>query len=172
MLRIYGLILIVVSGAGLGFAKSRELSAGLKAKEMLLRMVILLKGEIRCRNAPLSDAMAGAAAKLPGVYGTFLRKTAQETEERRGQNFGMIFRKNAELYLKELRLRKEEQEQLFSLGDHLGYLDFEMQMRQLELYEREVEESIRTLKSQLPERKKVCTSLGILFGILLAVLVF
>ena len=47
-----------------------------------------------------------------------------------------------------------------------------MQIRQLELYEEEMEESIRLLKSQLPERKKVRTSLGILFGIFLAVLVF
>lgn len=172
MLKIYGLILIIVSGAGMGFAGSRELSAGLKAREMLLRMVILLKGEIRCGNASLSDAMAGAAAKLPGAYGRFLRKTAQETEARRGESFGVIFRKNAEIYLKELRLHKEEQEQLFSLGDHLGYLDLKMQIRQLEFYEEEMEESIRLLKSQLPERKKVRTSLGILFGIFLAVLVF
>lgn len=172
MLRIYGLILIMISGAGLGLAKSRELSARLEAKEMLLRMVILLKGEIRCGNASLFDAMTGAAEKLPGVYRTFLRETAREMEIRRGETFGMIFRKNAEIYFKELGLHKEEQEQLFSLGEHLGYLDLKMQMRQLELYEKELEESIRVLKIELPEKKKVCQSLGILFGILLAVLVF
>ena len=39
--------MILLSGAGLGFNKSRELGNRKKHLEMLMRMIILLKGEIR-----------------------------------------------------------------------------------------------------------------------------
>lgn len=172
MLKFIGLIIIMISGAGLGFSGSRALSEGLRAREMLLRMVILLKGEIRYGNASLIDAMTGAAVKLPGIYGSFLRKTAKELEMRGGSSPGEIFRRNAESYFREIKLPEEEKEKLYSLGEHLGYLDLTMQMKQLELFEKDVEESIEIRKRELPEQKKVYRSLGILFGFFLVVLMF
>ena len=47
-----------------------------------------------------------------------------------------------------------------------------MQIRQLDLYEEELRHSIEELQAKLPEMKKICQSLGIMGGILLAVLVW
>lgn len=172
MLKTVGLCLIIVSGAGIGFSKSRELTLRVQALEKILQMVILLKGEIRYGNASLYDAFTGAAAKLPGEYGAFLYDTAKEIENKKGESFSGIFRRTASAHFKSLGLLREEQEQLFSLGEHLGYLDLDMQIKQLEAYEKEVERSAEALKRELPEKKKVYRSLGILLGILLAVLVY
>lgn len=172
MLKAAGLILIMTAGAGLGFCKSYELTRRERAMEMLLRMVIYLKGEIRYGNASLHDAFGGAAAKLPGEYGVFMKAVAREMRSNTGQPFGEIFRGCAAVHLEGLGLTSEEQEKLFSLGEHLGYLDLDMQMKQLDLYERELERSIEELKAELPGKKKVYQSLGILGGILLAVLVW
>lgn len=59
---------------------------------------------------------------------------------------------------------------LQTLGRRLGYLDREQQICQIELLEAETEERRRQLREKLPEQKKICQSLGILGGILLAVL--
>lgn len=58
----------------------------------------------------------------------------------------------------------------FSLGEHLGYLDLEMQMKQLSLYEENLEEEISRLKEEASVKKRLYRSLGILGGLLLAVL--
>lgn len=63
--------MILLSGAGLGFNKSRELGNRKKHLEMLMRMIILLKGEIRYGNTSLYDAFTGAAGKLEGKYREF-----------------------------------------------------------------------------------------------------
>ena len=56
MLRTVGLCVIVISGIGCGFAMSNELGRRKKMMEMILRMIILLRGEIRYGNKSLYDA--------------------------------------------------------------------------------------------------------------------
>ncbi|MDO4274449.1 MAG: stage III sporulation protein AB [Eubacteriales bacterium] len=172
MLKMTGLILIMTAGAGLGFCSSFALTRRERAMGMLLRMVIYLKGEIRYGNASLHDAFGGAARKLPGEYAAFMKAVAGEMRNNTGQPFGEIFRNCAVQYLDGIGLTEEEREKFFSLGEHLGYLDLDMQMKQLELYEQELERSIQELKTEMPAKKKVYQSLGILGGILLAVLVW
>lgn len=172
MLKTAGIFLIIFAGTGLGFCKSMELTRRERALKEILRMVILLKGEIRYGCASLSDAFTGAAGKMAGDYRAFLIYTAKAMGNGTGKPFGEIFRECAEEYLRGLGLGQEEREQLFSLGEHLGYLDISMQMKQLTLYEEELSEHIRTLQEKIPGKKKVYQSLGILGGILLAVLVW
>ena len=56
------------------------------------------------------------------------------------------------------------------MGEHLGYLALEMQMKQLSLYEENLEEEISRLKEEASVKKRLYRSLGILGGLLLAVL--
>ena len=162
--------MILLSGAGLGFNKSRELGNRKKHLEMLMRMIILLKGEIRYGNTSLYDAFTGAAGKLEGKYREFFLNTAEMMQTRKGENFGDLFRSCAEKTFGTAGLTPEEREKLYSLGDRLGYLGMDMQLKQLEMLERELEYSLGELQKELPEKKKICRSLGVLLGIFLAVL--
>ena len=158
--------MILLSGAGLGFNKSRELGNRKKHLEMLMRMIILLKGEIRYGNTSLYDAFTGAAGKLEGKYREFFLNTAEEIKP-----FGEIFRNCARESLDDQKFTREEKEKIFSLGERLGYLGMDMQLRQLQLLEEDLENEIQELNKDLKEKKKLYQSLGILLGILLAVLV-
>ncbi len=68
MLSTVGLCVIVISGIGCGFAMSNELGCRKKMMEMILRMIILRRGEIRYGNKSLYDAYTGAAWLLYGKY--------------------------------------------------------------------------------------------------------
>ena len=70
--------MILVSGTGCGFALSSRLTRRKRNLEMILRMLILLKGEIRYGNTSLYDAFTGAAGKLEGKYRDFFLLTARE----------------------------------------------------------------------------------------------
>lgn len=163
--------MILLSGAGLGFNKSRELGNRKKHLEMLMRMIILLKGEIRYGNTSLYDAFTGAAGKLEGKYREFFLNTAEEIKKKKGNPFGEIFRSCARESLDDQNFTREEKEKIFSLGERLGYLGMDMQLRQLQLLEEDLENEIQELNKDLKEKKKLYQSLGILLGILLAVLV-
>lgn len=138
---------------------------------MLMRMIILLKGEIRYGNTSLYDAFTGAAGKLEGKYREFFLNTAEEIKKKKGKPFGEIFRSCARESLDDQNFTREEKEKIFSLGERLGYLGMDMQLRQLQLLEEDLENEIQELNKDLKEKKKLYQSLGILLGILLAVLV-
>ena len=74
---------------------SNELGRRKKMMEMILRMIILLRGEIRYGNKSLYDAFTGASGKLEGKYREFFILTAQKMKEKTGDSFGTIFRESA-----------------------------------------------------------------------------
>lgn len=170
MYRIIGCILIVAAGTGMGFSKSLRLSERIRTLEMLLRMVVCLKGEISCKNASLPDAFYGAAGRINGKYRGFLINAADRMKAGTGETLSQICRECAQDSLKKSCLTPGEKDAFFSVGEYLGYLDREMQLRQLSLYEKNLEEEIAGLKKEAAGKKKMYRSLGILGGLLLAVL--
>ena len=80
----------MISGIGIGSAKSAELGKRKKMLEMILRMIILLRGEIRYGNRSLYDAFTGASGKLEGKYREFFILTAQEMKKKTGVTFGYV----------------------------------------------------------------------------------
>jgi len=171
-LKTAGIILILFSGAGLGLCKSMEVTARLKILEKLVQILLLLKGEIRCTGATLEDAFLDVAAKMPGIYRKFLEEMAAQLQRRPGITFTGIFRECALRNLPLQKISKEERECFLSLGEKLGYLDKEMQVAQLTLLEEELSTRMKTLKSEAPKMQKVYQSMGVLGGILLAVLMW
>lgn len=170
MLKTIGLCVIIISGAGLGFAVSGELAGRKRTLEIILRMIILLRGEIRYGNKSLYDAFTGASGKLEGKYREFFILTAQEMRKKTGTSFGEIFRECAEKCMNLDCLSEEERSRFYSLGDQLGYLGLDMQLKQLDQMEKETEYAIRELEKDFREKRKLYRSLGILGGVFVAVL--
>ena len=176
MLKLIAALCMILGGAGLGDAGRRELTEREKNLEILLQILFFLKGEIRCGNSSLSEAFGEIAGKIEGSFSKILLDAAQEMKDSGGSNLTEILehciQKN--IYLQNFAgVQKNEEEGieiLQTLGRRLGYLDREQQICQIELLEAETEERRRQLREKLPEQKKICQSLGILGGILLAVL--
>ena len=63
-----------------------------------------------------------------------------------------------------------ERRKISLLGEKLCYLDREMQIRQLELYETDFLYLLQNLRKDKEEKKKIYRSLGVMGGILLAIL--
>ena len=176
MLKLMAALCMILGGAGNGYARSRELTEREKNLEILLQILFLLKGEIRCGNSSLSEAFGEIAGKIEGSFSKILLDAAQEMRGSGGSNLTEILehciQKN--IYLQNFAGAHKNEEEgieiLQTLGRRLGYLDREQQICQIELLEAETEERRRQLREKLPEQKKICQSLGILGGILLAVL--
>ena len=135
MLKLVGAVLIIFASAGLGYLKSRELMLHEKNLEEFLQVILCLKGEIRCGNSSLSDALRDTACRCRGRYEEFLERVAACIEANTEEKLSIIFQNCTENYLTDLKLDEDERRKISLLGEKLGYLDREMQIRQLELYE-------------------------------------
>lgn len=172
MLKLAATLMLLLGGAGTGYARSRELTEREKNLEILLQILFFLKGEIRSGNSPLPHAFREIAGKIEGAFSKILLDAAQEMEDSGGSNLAEILEHCIQKRNFAGSQKNEEEgiEILQILGRRLGYLDREQQICQIELLEAETEERRRKLREKLPEQKKICQSLGILGGILLAVL--
>ena len=172
MLKAAGIFLIFLAGTGIGFSKSMEFTRREQELRNFLQIAAYLKGAVRCGNASLPEAFLETAGKMEGTYRDFLMCVSASMKDAQGRLFGSIFRDCAEKILTETALSIEEKETVFSFGGRLGHLDREMQIRQIEVFEMELSEALENLKKELPEKKKLCRSMGILGGILLGVLLW
>ena len=169
MLRVIALCVMTGSCISLGFLKSFGLSGRLSQLKMLKRIVLFLQGEISCARTPLPEAFQTIAGKVEEPFRSFLKDTAEDLKRCGGASFEAVFAAHAEQCLKDSRLTREDLERFSDLGRSLGYLDKSMQLAQLEAYGQELDLTIEEVVKELPVRKKLYRSLGIMGGLFLTI---
>ena len=90
----------------------------------------------------------------------------------------VFLKKDKKLYkeikeqLKGTALTKEDKEEFARFGESLGYLDVEMQKNAMKLYLKELEQKIEYLQKEIPQKRKLYQSLGVMGGIFLLILLW
>lgn len=98
---------------------------------------------------------------MNGKYREFLISAADRMKAGTGEKLSQICRECAESALKKAALPMGKRT-LFSFGEYLGYMDLEMQMRQLSLYENNLEAEILKRKAEVSGKKNCTRELGFL----------
>ena len=155
-MRLAVLLAASLACVGIGFAKSAALSAHVKDLETLQKIIQYLRGEI-----------VTAASPLPDPYRDFLQDISEDMRRPDGKTLPAILEENTAVHLADTRLTKEEKEELQEAGCSLGTGDRAMQKANLDRYEARLVQRIAELQKGLPERKRLCQSLGIMGGLFL-----
>lgn len=169
MLKIVGGILVVVSSAGFGLTLSMRWNERRELMERLRRMIFMLKGEILYGNAPLMEAFLSVGEKNEGALGELFSQVAFQIENQCGEPFYQIWKEQVDKLNKKLALTERDRRELLSFGEHLGYLDRDMQERTMLLYLEQIDITIAYLREHQSEKCRLYTSLGIMGGIFLTI---
>ena len=103
-------------------------------------------------------------------YGRWLSEMADRMGRKDGGNLVEIWSQEVGTHLKENMIPEEERQRLMELGGFLGHADIDMQIRYLDRYLEELADAIKKRQSMLGEKKKLYRSLGMIGGILIAVM--
>ena len=172
MLKGIGMLLILLSGAGLGFSSVFQMNRRLRELKNLRRMALLLENEIGCAHTVLAQALERPGRKLDGGCAVFARGLAKRLRSGSGSSMEVMFREQAEEYTRNWELSQRDFELLCQLGMHLGRESRKVQIEQLQLFEKELEQEILSFEKTMPAKQRMYRSLGILGGLFLAILVF
>ena len=172
LIKLVGTVLVITSCSAMGAGMAARLSERLALLKRIRVLVIHLKGEILYANVPLAEGFDRTGKRAGRPEGELFRRVSDRLMQGSGESFFDIWKEEAHKFLETSPLTEREGEQLISFGEHLGYLDREMQVAQLTLLEEELGYRIKTLKSAMPKQQKTYQSMGILGGILLAVLLW
>ena len=171
-LRMLGGGLVVVSCSGLGFFMAGQWNERLKTAETLRKMMFLLKGEIIYANSPLTEAFEQTGKKAGGELGSLFERVAKRLAGQQGEPFYAIWQEEIGKLPKSVCLSGEDKQNLKGLGEHLGYLDMEMQERNLLLYLEQLDLTIDYLRKHKQEKNRLYASLGVMGGLFLTLVMY
>lgn len=171
-LRLVGAALVLISCSGLGFSKASEWNARLKAAECLRKMLFLLKGEIVYGGSPLTEALERTGRKGGGEIGSLFQRVSLRLSEQSGEPFYTIWQEEIDTLPANAHLSKEDRQELKEFGEHLGYLDRTMQERTILLYLEQLDITIEDLRKHRQEKNRLYTSLGVMGGLFLAIVMY
>lgn len=170
LMKLVGTVLVITSCSAMGAGMAARLSERLALLKRIRVLVIHLKGEILYANVPLAEGFDRTGKRAGKAEGELFRRVSERLMKGSGESFFDIWKDEAHGFLETSPLTEREGEQLISFGEHLGYLDREMQERTILLYLEELEEEIEGISREIAQKRRLYTSAGIMAGLFLAVI--
>lgn len=170
MMRMTGMAVIVFSSTAIGLRMAAELQGRVQALKELERLMAILKGEIGYASTPLQEAFRELAERSGAGFNRFFLEAARMMELREGKRLGEIFEKCADRFLSAAGLAKQDREQFVRMGKRLGYLDRDMQVQTIRLYQEELSRERKEAEEDYRQKAKVYRSLGFLGGCFIVLL--
>lgn len=168
-MRIAGAVCTVAGASGLGFWLAGQYTRRLEELLKLRQMIFLLKGQILYANATLAEAFEEVGSRTEGALSELFKKAASRMRQQEGEMFGDIWQDEV-MTCGNPVLTKTDMQELAGLGAHLGYMDRDMQERTLLLYLEQLDLTIDGLRQQKQERCRMYSSLGVMGGLFLTIL--
>lgn len=174
-LKWIGSLLVLFAAGGFGIWSAGQWRERLRLLEMLRQMIYFLKGEITYSHAPLAEGLERVGKRESSPLGRLFTAAAEGICRQEGESLQEIWRREVEVLSSpalRLPLTPEDIKQLTGLGEHLGYLDVDMQERTLKLYLEQLDLSIGYLRENQKEKCRLYTSLGIMGGMFLVIIMY
>lgn len=170
VLKLTGSFLVTCSCGALGLWKAAQWKEHLKMLEQLKKMMFMLKGEIVYGHTPLGEALGHVGRKSEGPLGKLFEGAEERIGQQQGEPFYVIWKEEVEKRKKDMLLSEREIQELTAFGEHLGYLDLEMQEHTIALYLEQLDMSIEFYREHEREQSRLYTSLGIMGGLFLSLI--
>lgn len=169
-LKSAGCVMVIAGASGYGFRLAGNYRERIAVLEQLRQMIFLLKGQILYANAPLPEAFETVGKRMEGELAELFLKTAKRMDRQQGEPFCQIWKEEVEMLEGSGGMAKADIQSLAALGEHLGFMDRDMQERNLLLYLEQLDLVLEELRNHRQERCRLYRSLGVMGGLFLAVL--
>ncbi|MDO4453332.1 MAG: stage III sporulation protein AB [Eubacteriales bacterium] len=170
MLREVGLGMIFLTCSAIGVAAAREMKKRLQSLYDLQEAMLMLQGEIRYTGATLPEAFQHVALHSAHSCSSFFESAGKMMDQLNHKSAKEAIACCAEKQLKSQGLKKEDLERLYRMGDQLGYLDQEMQIKGIEFYIEQQKSACRDAEKEYREKERIYHCLGIVGGLFLVIL--
>ncbi|HHX61821.1 MAG TPA: hypothetical protein GX707_14125 [Epulopiscium sp.] len=171
-IKTIGMGLILASASILGWYIDRLKVFRIEDLEGLRRMLHMLRGEVSYAMTPLPSAIKEIMGKNHTRVNVIWKELLKLIEAKTGENISSLWKKAVTTHLPQTYLQEEDGEILISFGESLGYLDKEMQKKNIEITLTYIENKIEELNKEHEKNGRLYRSLGILGGCLLCILLY
>ncbi|MEA4816468.1 MAG: stage III sporulation protein AB [Lachnospiraceae bacterium] len=169
IIKILGSVLIICSTTLLGYIYSNIDKYRILELSELEKAMSVLKSQIEFVAMPLPQAFFETASRVKPPASDIFKAVSNKIERKEGQTIKDIWCEAILESTKNTYLTKEDKEELCALGLTLGYLDKIRQQRSIMLFEEYIKETKSALKAKSLVSSKLYMSMGVLSGLIIAV---
>ncbi|NLK20919.1 MAG: hypothetical protein GX308_02270 [Epulopiscium sp.] len=172
IIKLIGSICLVSGTAFIGFFLDRLEVYRMMDLQAIKKALIFLRGEIDYMITPLPLAMEQVSSLIDPRIGEIFAHTGESMKNKIGCSAKKLWEDAIEFNINNTYLTKSDKNILLSLGDALGYLDKEMQKNNIELILLYLGDEMKKLEIHHQKNGRLYKSLGILGGLLIAILLY
>ena len=172
LLKLTGAVLVVAAGAAVGLYYSMLDVFRAQNLSEFRKALLILASEIEYIALPLPEAVCGTVARTTGFVRRLFSDFAEQLRDNRGETASDLWAASLNRYKNDGFLTPEDWEMLASLGRNLGCLDKQMQLNNIRLAADYIENILPGLRDTGEKNKRMYRSLGVLGGMLLAVVIW
>lgn len=152
-----------------GIWRDEDQRKRIKELEHFIYLFQLLKAEIDYQLTPLKEACVQISYHEQSVIKQVFLSFAKYLDEKESANIRQMWQKALQDQQPKLHLQKQDYKILESFGDSCGYLDKNMQKRNLDMVIERVEHERKNLQDKYEKCSKLNKTLGILVGAVLVI---
>ena len=168
--KIIGMVMVILSTTAYGIILGRDIKLRLKELKELKKIVFLLKGEIGFLHTPLLEALENVSFRCDEPFKQMLLDFVRFGRESNRRPFVEIWDEGIGAGIGKTHLSKEEKQLLLNFGKELGLSDIKTQQNAMDSFLNELEMSINSLEKTVPNKVKLYNSMGIMLGIVIAII--
>lgn len=172
MIKVVGATIIITGTALIGFLMDKFEVYRMNDLQNLKRALVFLKGEIDYMITSLPVAMEQVGSKIELGIGKIFTYAGESMKRKSGFSAEQLWEEAVELNCNHTYLSKGDKKNLLLLGSALGYLDKEMQKRNIDLLIIYLEDEIKKLVLHHQKNGRLYKSLGFLGGLLIVILLY
>lgn len=168
-LQSIGALIVVLSCTIAGICYGKKIVYRIEELEQIQRAMTMLKNQIEFFATPLPEALKEIGLKNGCIIGNLFLRTAKEMEKREGERGEKIWKEAVLNWEKSTYLDKQDIDAVICFGSSIGYLDREQQKASICLLLQYIEITLEQLQGQKGQQQKLYSSMGILGGLLIVV---
>lgn len=172
LLKISGSIFVILATTFMGIRKADVIKEEYRQMEYLKRLLSMLESEMRYARAHLGEIFAHLACHVKEPYREWLIAMQTDMNRRDCDTFERIWKHEIDSHLRSSGLPAGEIIRLKHLGEQIGGIDLKFQLRILEVYQNQLDLSMSEIWDGMKNKIRLCHCLGIMSGMLIAVLLF
>lgn len=170
VLKLWGCVLVIGATTLMGVKKADDIREGYRQMKYLQRIMYMMESEIRYARSHLGEIFSHIARQAQEPYKSWLSSMQREMSCSEKGTFSDIWEQGTKNALWRRGLPDREVERLLNLGGQLGTVDLQLQMKVLELYQQQLSFSMQEMREKMKVSVRLYHCLGIMSGMLIAVL--
>ena len=169
---IAGAVTLIAGCAALGFYLAAQEGFRVQDLQEFKKALMILSSEIEHLRAPLPIACANIAKRTKEPVSALFTQFSQLLTENEGETAYQLWMQAMGGQKSRAHLAAEDWDVLEGFGKTLGYLDKQMQQSAIAYAVEYIDEKTASLQAQSDKNKRMYRSLGVIGGLLLAVLLW